>query len=92
MREGIREVKETAILIKVLFCNLEFLGRSLVLISPKGSNDYSFFGSSLVFSLRKKGRVQRKVILTNSTFGRVGVNALLSRSSLGHRSVELGKV
>ena len=30
LRQGIREGKETAILIKVLFCNLEFLGRSLV--------------------------------------------------------------
>ena len=29
--EGIGEVKETAILIKVLFCVWEFLGRSLVL-------------------------------------------------------------
>ena len=33
----------------VIFHIGEFLGRSLVLISPKGSNDYSFFGSSLVF-------------------------------------------
>ena len=30
IEEGIREVKEMVILIKVLFCNLEFLGHSLV--------------------------------------------------------------
>ena len=36
LRQGIREEKETVILIKVLFCNLEFFGSSLVLISPKG--------------------------------------------------------
>ena len=33
IRQGIREGKRMAILIKVLFCNLEFLGRSLVRLS-----------------------------------------------------------
>ena len=32
IRQGIREEKETAILTKVLFCVLEFFGRSLVLL------------------------------------------------------------
>ena len=36
MRQGIREIKETAILIKRTFFISKFLGRSLVLISPIG--------------------------------------------------------
>ena len=48
IRQCIREVKETAILTKSLFCISEFFGRSLVcpwfLSRPKGSNDYSFLG------------------------------------------------
>ena len=56
LRQGIREIKEITILIKRTFFISEFFGSSLVLISPKGSNDYSFFGSSLVFSPRQIGK------------------------------------
>ena len=52
-----------AILIKSTFYISEFLGRSLVLISPKGSNDYSFFGPSLVFDMVHIYKVQGKGIL-----------------------------
>ena len=63
LRQGIREEKETAILRKVLFYDWEFLGSCLVLISPFGSNDFSFLGSSLVFYKEEIGKVQRNGIL-----------------------------
>ena len=50
-------------LIKVLFYVWEFLGSCLVLISPFGSNDFSFLGSSLVFDKEEIGKVQRNGIL-----------------------------
>ena len=61
--EGIREVKETAILTKRTFCIWNFFDSSLVLISPFGSNDFSFLGSSLVFYKEEIGKVQRNGIL-----------------------------
>ena len=43
-----------------MFVGWEFLGRSLVLISPFGSNDFSVFVSSLVFNKGEKEKVQRE--------------------------------
>ena len=63
IRQGIRDIKETAILTKVLFYDWEFLGSCLVLISPFGSNDFSFLSSSLVFDKEELGKVQRNGIL-----------------------------
>ena len=44
------------------------LGVPWFLSRPRGSNDYSFFGSSLVFSPREIGKVQGKIILIKRTF------------------------
>ena len=59
--EGIREGKETAILIKRTFCHLVFLGRPLVLL-------WFVVGSSLVFDTRLIRKVQEMAILIKSLF------------------------
>ena len=82
IRQGIREGKEMAILIKVLFYIREFFGRSLVLISPKGSNDYSVFGFSLVFYTEYIYKVQGKWIL---------IFVLISGRPIGYCLVFRGK-
>ena len=65
---GMKSTLSDGNLNKRTFCISEFFRCSLVLISPKGSNDYSFFGSSLVFYPREIGKVQRKRILTKVLF------------------------
>ena len=69
MRQGIRELKEKAILRKVLWGVVgSSLGVPWFLSRPRGSNDYSFFGSSLVFSPREIGKVRGKIILIKRNF------------------------
>ena len=81
IRQGIREGKGTAILIKVLFCSLGVLfflfyvlrlflrvGTPRAQYSKCHPRHFFILGSSLVFYTRLKGKVQGTGILRNSTF------------------------